>query len=74
MDRAGRLSMISRRFVAVRIMHGLAVEGRPVGSRSFTARGHPPPISMAKIKGMIHVSIETFRAVIPGSRADEHSA
>lgn len=62
------------RLVAVRVMHGLAVKFRAVFGWVFTSCGRGPVIALAIVEMMIHVSVEVFRTMKPGTRADEYTA
>jgi len=66
--------MPMRRFVAMRIMHRLAVELGPMIGRVFPTRRQGPMIALAIIQVMVYMTIEVIRTVEPRASADKHAA
>ena len=60
--------------MAVCVMHCLAVKFCTVFRRMLAARGKRPVVTLAVIETVIDVSVEMFRSVEPGSRADKYTA
>jgi hypothetical protein len=60
--------------MATRVMHCLTVKFCTVFRRTLAARGKSPMVALAVIETVIDVSIEMFRSVEPGSRADKYTA
>ena len=56
------------------VMHCLAVKFCTVFRRMLAASGKTPMVALAVIELVIDVSIEMFRPVEPGSRADKYTA
>jgi hypothetical protein len=55
-------------------MHRFAMELRTVVRRMIAAHGQRPTVPLAIIKAMIHVTVKTFRSVVPRTGADENAA
>ena len=66
--------MAAWRFMAMRVMHGLAVKFSAVFRGMFTACRETSMVALAVVEMMIDVSVEMFRPVKPGSGADENTA
>jgi hypothetical protein len=58
----------------VRVMHRLAVEFRTALRRSFAASRQRSVITLANVEGVIHVTVEMIRSVVPRPGADEYAA
>ena len=66
--------MAARCFVAMSVVHCVAVELRTVLGRTLSACREASVIALAIVQMMIHVSVEVLRPVEPRSRTDEYTA
>jgi hypothetical protein len=68
------LSVTARCFVAMNVMHCVAVELSTMLSRTLSPSREASVIALAIVEMMIHVSVEVFRPVEPRSRSEEYTA
>lgn len=57
-----------------RIVHRLPAECHALSAGTFAACRKRPVIAFAIVQIVIHVAVEMFASVIPGSRTDEYPA
>jgi hypothetical protein len=66
--------VFARSFFTMSIMHGATVKLPAVFGRVLAACGEPTVVSLTKIIVMIHVPVEVFRPMEPGSGTDKYTA
>jgi hypothetical protein len=63
--------MMTGSFMAVNVMHSVAVKWRAMFYRVFAPCRQMPVVAMAVVEVMIDVPVEMFWSVEPRSRSDE---
>ena len=61
-------------FMAMRVMHCLAMKFRAAFRWMFTASRETSMVALAIVEMMIDVSVEAMRPMKPGSRTDENTS
>jgi hypothetical protein len=61
-------------FMAMRVMHCVAMKFRAVFGWMFASRRETAMVALAIIEMMINVAVEVLRPVKPGSRTNENAA
>ena len=65
--------MPARRFMSVRVMHGLTMELRTVIDRVLSTCWKRAMVAMAKIKMVVNVAVEARRSMKPRPGSDKHA-